>query len=122
MEDEDLVGLLAAQAAVAIENARLFEESRRWTDQLEALNEVGNALATEIELPRLLDLTARRLRELIDARLIAIALPRTDGRLTIEAADGERAEEILGLQLEAGSKSGRVLERRRSERVDRPPR
>jgi signal transduction histidine kinase len=119
MEDADLVGLLAAQAAVAIENARLFEESRRWTDQLEALNEVGNALATEIELPRLLDLTARRLRELIDARLIAIALPRTDGRLTIEAADGERAEEILGLQLErAGSKSGRVLERRRSERVD----
>ena len=119
IEDEDVVGLLAAQAAVAIENARLFEESRRWTDQLEALNEVGNALATEIELPRLLDLTARRLRELIDARLIAIALPRTDGRLTIEAADGERAEEILGLQLErAGSKSGRVLERRRSERID----
>jgi signal transduction histidine kinase len=118
-EDEDLVGLLAAQAAVAIENARLFEESRRWSDQLEALNEVGNALATEIELPRLLDLTARRLRDLIDARLIAIVLPRTDGALTIEAADGEGAGEILGLRLErAGSKSGRVLERRRSERVD----
>jgi signal transduction histidine kinase len=119
-EDEDLVGLLAAQAAVAIENARLFEAARRWSDQLEALNEVGNALATEIELPRLLNLTARRLRELIDARLIAIALPRADGTLAIEAADGERAEEILGIQLEpAGSKSGRVLERRRSERVDR---
>jgi signal transduction histidine kinase len=118
-EDEDLVGLLAAQAAVAIENARLFEASRRWSGQLEALNEVGNALATEIELPRLLDLTARRLRDLIDARLIAIALPRTDGTLTIEAADGECAREILGLQLErAGSKSGRVLQRRRSERVD----
>jgi signal transduction histidine kinase len=90
-EDEDLVGLLAAQAAVAI----------------------------EIDLPRLLDLTARRLRDLIDARLVAIALPQADGTLTIAAADGERAEEILGLQLErAGSKSGRVLERRRSERVD----
>jgi signal transduction histidine kinase len=118
-EDEELVGLLADQAAVAIENMRLFEASRRWSEKLEALNEVGNALATEIELPRLLDLTARRLRDLIDARLIAIALPRADGTLTIEAADGERAEEILGLQLErAGSKSGRVLERRRSERVD----
>ena len=80
---------------------------------------MGNALATEIELPRLLDLTARRLRDLIDARLIAIALPGSDGTLTIEAADGERAGEILGLQLErAGSKSGRVLERRRGERVD----
>ena len=80
---------------------------------------MGNALATEIDLPRLLELIVRRLRELIDARLIAIAVPRADGTLVIEAADGERAEEILGLELEqAGSKSGRVLERRRSERVD----
>ena len=118
-EDEDLVGLLAAQAAVAIENTRLYEASRRWSRQLEALNEVGNALATEIDLPRLLELIVRRLRELIDARLIAIALPRADGTLVIEAADGERAEEIVGLELEpAGSKSGRVLERRRGERVD----
>jgi signal transduction histidine kinase len=118
-EDEDVVGLLASQAAVAIENARLFEAARRWSEQLEALNEVGNALATEIELPRLLDLTARRLRDLIDARLIAIALPQADGTLTIEAADGDRANEILGLQLErTGSKCGQVLERRRSERVD----
>jgi signal transduction histidine kinase len=118
-EDQDVVGLLASQAAVAIENARLFEAARRWSEQLEALNEVGNALATEIELPRLLDLTARRLRDLIDARLIAIALPQADGTLTIEAADGDRANEILGLQLErTGSKCGQVLERRRSERVD----
>jgi signal transduction histidine kinase len=118
-EDEDLVGLLAAQAAVAIENARLYEASRRWSQQLEALNDVGNALTTEMDLPRLLELTARRLRELIDARLIAIAIPRGDGTLVVEAADGERAEEILGIELEpADSKSGRVLERRRGERVD----
>jgi signal transduction histidine kinase len=118
-EDEDLVGLLAAQAAVAIENARLYGASRRWSQQLEALNEVGNALATEADLPRLLELIVRRLRELIDARVIAIAVPRADGTLVIEAAEGERAQEILGLELEpAGSKSGRVLERRRSERVD----
>ena len=118
-EDEDLVGLLAAQAAVAIENARLYEASRRWSQQLEALNEVGNALATEIDLPRLLELIVRRLCELIDARVIAIAVPRADGTLVIEAAEGERAEEIVGLELEpAGSKSGRVLERRRGERVD----
>ena len=51
--------------------------------------------------------------------MIAIAVPRADGTLVIEAAEGERAEEIVGLELEpAGSKSGLVLERRRSERVD----
>ena len=118
-QDEELVGLLAAQAAVAIENARLYEASRRWSSQLEALNDVGNALAEEIDLPRLLELITRRLRQLIDARLVAIALPRADGTLAIEAADGEGATAILGTQLErAGSKSGRVLERQRAERVD----
>jgi signal transduction histidine kinase len=118
-EDEELVGLLAAQAAVAIENARLYEASRHWSTQLEALDEVWSALAAEIELPRLLELITRRLRELIEARLVAIALPRPDGTLGVEAADGDGAAEIVGLQLErAGSKSGRVLERRRAERVD----
>ena len=45
-EDEELVELLAGQAAVAIENARLYEAATRWSRQLESLNEVGNALAT----------------------------------------------------------------------------
>ena len=48
-EDEELVTLLAAQAAVAIENARLYESATRWSRQLESLNEVGNALATETD-------------------------------------------------------------------------
>src|SRR5919201_4860117 len=42
--DEELVGLLASQAAVAIENARLYESATRWLRQLESLNEIGNAL------------------------------------------------------------------------------
>ena len=50
--------LLAAQAAVAIENARLYESSTRWLRQLESLNEIGNALAAEIELDPLLALVA----------------------------------------------------------------
>ena len=118
-EDQELVETLASQAAVAIENARLYEDATSWSAQLEALNEVGTALASEIELAPLLELIARRLRGLIDARLVTIALPAADGTLRIEAADGERAEEIVGMQLErTGSKSGRVLERRRAERVD----
>ena len=51
-EDQEIVSLLAAQAAVAIENARLYEASTQWSRQLESLNEVGNALATETDLGR----------------------------------------------------------------------
>src|SRR5919198_6316795 len=46
-DDQELVRLLAAQAAVAIENARLYESATQWSRQLESLIEVGNALATE---------------------------------------------------------------------------
>ena len=118
-DDQELVETLASQAAVAIENARLYEAATSWSEQLEALNEVGTALASEIELARLLELIARRLRGLIAARLVTIALPAGDGTLRIEAADGDGTEGIVGTQLErAGSKSGRVLERRRAERVE----
>ena len=107
------------QAAVAIENARLYQDATNWSAQLEALNEVWTALAGEIELPRLLNLICRRLRGLIGARVVTIALPGPGGVLRVEAADGVGADEILGLQLErAASKSGRVLERRRAEQVD----
>jgi signal transduction histidine kinase len=118
-EDEELVTLLAAQAAVAIENARLYESATRWLAQLESLNEIGNALAAETELVPLLDLIATRLAELIDSEIVVIALPAAEGELRIEAAAGPRAEEMRGMSLgSSGSKSGRVMERRRSERVD----
>src|SRR5207253_3922174 len=69
-EDQELVELLASQAAVAIENARLYEAATAWSRQLESLNEVGNALATETDLDQLRDLVVRRLRELLDAPLV----------------------------------------------------
>jgi signal transduction histidine kinase len=119
-EDEELTQLLAAQAAVAIENARLYESSTRWLRQLESLNEVGNALSSELELEPLLGIVARNLRELLHARIVVIALPEADdGGLRIAAADGEGATDATGLRLAlTGSKAGRVLERSRSERVD----
>jgi signal transduction histidine kinase len=118
-EDQEIVTLLAAQAAVAIENARLYEATTQWSTQLEALNEVGNALATETELGRLLDLIARRLRELLDARLVAVMLPAGEDELRFVAVAGEGGEGFLGETMpRASSKSGRVYDRGRSERSD----
>ncbi len=117
-EDEELVTLLAAQAAVAVENARLYESATAWSEQLESLNEVGAALVSELELDPLLDLVATRLRQLIGARLVAIALPAGDA-LRIAAADGPGADDLATIELlTRDSKTGRVLERGRSERVD----
>jgi signal transduction histidine kinase len=118
-EDEELTQLLAAQAAVAIENARLYEASTRWLRQLESLNEIADALVSELELEPLLALVARHLRGLVDARLVLIALPDDGQVLRVAAAEGEGTYGVVGMRLEfAGSKAGRVLERGRSERVD----
>jgi signal transduction histidine kinase len=119
-EDEEVVKLLAAQAAVAIENARLYESASRWSRQLESLNEVSEALVTEADLAQLLELAATRLRELLGARVVLVERPTPDGEgLAVDAVSGEGAERLLGLRLErARSKSGRALARRRSERVD----
>jgi len=117
-EDEELVTLLAAQAAVAVENARLYESATAWSQQLESLNEIGTALVGELELDPLLDLVATRLRELIGARLVAIALP-SGGSLRIAASDGDGASDLASISvLEGDSKTARVMERGRSERVD----
>jgi signal transduction histidine kinase len=119
-EDQEIVVLLAGQAAVAIENARLYEATTQWSKQLESLNEIGNALATETELERLLDLVARRLRELLDARIVAVMLPFGESELRLAAVAGEGGEEVfLGRTIpRTASKSGRVFDRGRSERSD----
>jgi signal transduction histidine kinase len=118
-EDQELAMLLAGQAAVAIENARLYESSTNWSRQLESLNEIGNALATETDLDRLLDLVARRLRELIGARLVIVLLPAGADELRLVAAAGEGGAGLVGDTMRmSDSKSGRVLARRRSERAD----
>jgi signal transduction histidine kinase len=118
-DDQDLVQLLAAQAAVAVENARLYESATRWLRQLESLSEIGNALASEIEVQPLLDLIARRLVELVEARAVAIALPAGEHGLRVEAANGEGADSLLGVAFDVdASKTGRVFQRRHSERID----
>jgi signal transduction histidine kinase len=118
-EDVELIQLLAAQAGVAIENARLYESTTRWLHRFETLNEIGIALASEVELTPLLELVSRRLRELIEARLVLIVLPGASGRLEVAAADGESTSGIVGMTLPVDhSKSGRILERARGERVD----
>src|SRR5439155_1246081 len=108
-EDEELVTLLAAQAAVAVENARLYETSTAWSRQLESLNEIGNALVGELDLPKLLDLIAKRLRELIDARLVIIALPQGHVFRVVAGQELERQRLARELHDETGQALTSIL-------------
>jgi signal transduction histidine kinase len=118
-EDEEIVTLLASQAAVAIENARLYESSRAWARQLESLNEITTAMVSEVEPRKLLDLVVSRLRDLVDARVVAVWLPSPDGSLELAATDGELADQLVGFRMPLDrSKAGRVFMQGSSVRVD----
>ena len=119
-EDEEVVTLLASQAAVAIENARLYESSREWARQLESLDEITNAMLSEIEPGRLLQLVVDRMSGLLEARFVAALLVApADGWLEIAAAHGEQAGELLGERVAVErSKAGRVFLEGMPVRVD----
>jgi signal transduction histidine kinase len=122
-DDEELVSLLAAQAAVAIENARLYESATTWSRQVETLHETVRSVVDETDMVRLLALVSERVRELTRARVVLAALPSSDGSsLEIVAAaseDEQVAPSLLGRSIDRShSKLGRVFERQQSSRID----
>jgi len=64
-EDRLLLELLATQAAIAIENTRLFEEIRRNAQELKALNETTRDISTQQNNESLLQIIVERATELL---------------------------------------------------------
>jgi signal transduction histidine kinase len=62
-DDESLLSIFAAQSAIAIENARLFENESRRSTQLDVLNRAGRELALIPDLGDLLRAVADLLKE-----------------------------------------------------------
>jgi signal transduction histidine kinase len=116
--DEEIVTLLAAQTGLTIEKVQIHEGATRWIRQLEALDEITRSVLEERDLARLLELVARRLRELVGARAVLICLPTSSGGLRVAVADGDVVADVVGYDIPSGSKHSRVLARGKSERVD----
>lgn len=110
-EDEEAVVILAAQAGVAVDNARLYEASRERERWLNAVREIAALILSGSETAQALELVAARAAELIGADFASIAIPTADGRdLLIVEAVGEHAEEVRGLVFPIeGSVSGEVI-------------
>jgi len=68
----------AAQVAVAVQTAKLYEEARHHAEQLELSAGVSEAIASSIDLDQTLRLVARNLVRLVDASLCQIALYEED--------------------------------------------
>jgi len=86
-EDERTVIALAAAAAVAIENARLFERTQSREQWQNAITDIGSAVLAGADTGEVLTLIANRARSLVDADFGLIVLPNAEGELFIEIID-----------------------------------
>lgn len=93
-QDAAIVSALAAAAGVAIDNARLYEETRAREVWLEASGEVTRELLSGAASRATLQLVARRAREMAHAETALIVLPEGDERLTVAAVDGTSADAL----------------------------
>jgi GAF domain-containing protein len=100
---DDEVELLVSTASLvagAIENARLYEETRRRVGELEHLTAVGEAIARAETLDELLPAVAARARELLRAescQLYLLDAPKEELRLRASAPAAAQAAPTLSL-------------------------
>ncbi|MGQ4388667.1 GAF domain-containing protein [Streptomyces sp. SAS_270] len=99
-EDESVLATLAVAAGVAIDNARLYEESRLRERWLQANAEITYNLMSGRARTEVLGLIAERAGEITGSALAAVALPMEDTEsLAVEIAVGMEAEAHRGLVL-----------------------
>jgi signal transduction histidine kinase len=99
-EDEVVVIALATAAGVAIENARLYQETRRRERWLEASAEISTALLSGTDPHEVTILVAQRAQEIAEADLATVALVDEGSRqFVVEAARGEGADHVEGLRV-----------------------
>ena len=75
--DVRLLTTLAGSLSVGLENARLFEETGQRAAELAIVNNVGQALAEQLELDALIERLGDQLREVFSADLVYVALHDT---------------------------------------------
>jgi len=88
-ENLTIMSTLGGQIAVAMENARLFEERRRHSLAMEMLIEIGREIASILDLDFLLDRVGELTRRVIDYELFTIfLLDQKTGRFAWRTAVG----------------------------------
>jgi len=100
-EDEELVLALAATAGIAIENARLYEESRRRQEWLRASGEISRKLLDpQADYFGALHHIATSVKRLASADVVTVVRPTPDEPVQLEVvvATGAAERELIGLR------------------------
>jgi diguanylate cyclase (GGDEF)-like protein len=95
-DDVRLLEVLAGHAAVAVENASLYESARREADSATALLEFGRELATFVDLDDIVRRVTALSAEILGSRHTSLYL-EAEGELRLRAEHGHPAEMVAEL-------------------------
>ena len=104
VEEQMLVKQVADQLSLALENARLFQDSQRRAREMTALAEVGREISATLEIQTVLERIATRAQEILNAVTTAVYVPDPELKTLIAiTAIGEEANEIKNDPLVIGA-------------------
>ncbi|MFO1415371.1 MAG: GAF domain-containing protein [Burkholderiales bacterium] len=115
-----LLSTIAASMGVALENARLLEETQRRARESAALSEVGRDLSSTLDLTTVLDRIATHAKSLLGGSDSAIFLPEADGAAyRAIVAVGDSADALRATRVVAGEGIiGQLLQRGEAELIN----
>jgi PAS domain S-box-containing protein len=79
--DQRLLVTLCGSLSVALENARLVDETRQRVAELAVINSVQESIAGELDPQAIYDIVGEKLREVFDAQVVDIAIHDADAGL-----------------------------------------
>jgi GAF domain-containing protein/CheY-like chemotaxis protein len=122
--DVRLLSTLAGSLSVALENARLFDETKRLlaeTDEraaeLAIINSVQQGLASKLDMQSMYDLVGNKIAEIFDAQTVDIALYDISSMTVSYAFSMEKGERYPDVTSKMGPLSRTVLETGASFRI-----
>lgn len=116
----NLLSAIASQAAINVENARLYADSQRQLREAELFNAASKAINSSLDEMEVMQSMLSQMNELLNAEAISVALVEGD-ELQFVVADGDGAEEIVGLRIPCQiGIAGWVIENRQPVRSNTP--
>ncbi len=120
-QDRQLLQTLAGQAAVALENARLYTQTQRNARELAALNQAMQAMASNLDLNTVLQQTMEQVNTLLESEDASVLLYDAEADILVFAAvaSAPMADVLSGKQLPADTGiAGWVVSHRQSALVN----
>ncbi len=108
-DDEILAETFSAQAAMAVKNSKLLEQTQRALDRSEALLDLTNALSKELKVTPLLQIVVEKVQKLLNC-----------ARCTVFLVDSERKELYTSDKMSAGMGAALPINHERDDMIRFP--